>query len=164
VKLAGRLAPLVGQPGQARRHGTGFTLLELLLVMALLAVAVGMVSLSLRDSSAQRLEEEGTRLAALLEGARARSRAMGRELRWQPLADAPGFQFQGLPQGQTMPSNWLDANTRAQVVGAPVLRLGPEPLIDAQQVLLTLGEQRLLLATDGLGPFAPVDGAPEIRQ
>jgi general secretion pathway protein H len=158
VTLTGRAPRLAG------RCHAGFTLLELLLVMALLAVAVGMVSLSLRDRSAQRLEEEGTRLAALLEGARARSRAMGRELRWQPLTDASGFLFLGLPEGQKMPGNWLDEQTRAQVIGAPMLRLGPEPLIDAQQVQLSLGNQRLLLATDGLSAFAPVQDAAEIRQ
>jgi general secretion pathway protein H len=34
------------------------------------------------------------------------------------------------------------------------VRLGPEPLIGAQRIVLHLGDQRLVLGTDGLGPFA----------
>ena len=136
----------------------GFTLLELLLVMAVMAIAVAMVSVSFRDNASQRLEEEASRLAALLEGARARSRAMGSELRWQPMAQ--GFQFQGLPKAVKMPAQWLDERTSAEVVGAAVLRLGPEPIIDAQQVLLRIGDQQLRLGTDGLGPFVRLDAPP----
>ena len=31
-----------------------------------------------------------------------------------------------------------------------------EPLLPAQRVVLALGERRLVLATDGLAPFAPL--------
>lgn len=145
-------------PAQVRRGG--FTLLELLLVMAILAVAVGMVSLALRDRSSQRLEEEAARLAALLEGARAHSRALGAPLRWRPLADAPGFEFIGLPPARAWPNRWLDEHTQAQVLNAAgVLSLGPEPMIGAQRVVLTLASQRRVLVTDGWGPF--VVGADE---
>jgi general secretion pathway protein H len=37
--------------------------------------------------------------------------------------------------------------------------LGPEPLIGAQRVVLRLGDQRVELGTDGLGPFVVVDEA-----
>jgi general secretion pathway protein H len=56
-----------------------------------------------------------------------------------------------------MPTQWLDEQTHADIAGSAALRLGPEPLIGAQRVLLRLGEQRLALATDGLGPFGVVD-------
>jgi general secretion pathway protein H len=48
------------------------------------------------------------------------------------------------------------------VIGARAVRLGPEPLIGAQRIVLNLGDQRLVLATDGLGPFAVAadSGAP----
>lgn len=154
-----RPAPPLVRCGRA----AGFTLLELLLVVALIAVAAGMVSLALRDGAAQTLDEEAARLTALLEGARARSRAMGHELRWEPLPDG-GFRFTGLPDTIRLPARWLDERTRAEVVGARALVLGPEPLIDAQQVILRLGERQLVLATDGLKPFAPVDAAGAGRQ
>jgi general secretion pathway protein H len=32
--------------------------------------------------------------------------------------------------------------------------LGPEPVIEPQRILLSLNEHRVLLATDGLAPFA----------
>lgn len=139
----------------------GFTLLELMVVMALLAVVVGMATLSLRDSNAARLDEEAARLSALLEGARARSRAMGVEVDWQPRPDAPGFRFLGLPDAVHLPDRWLDPDTRAEVIGAPLLVLGPEPVIGAQRVVISLGERRVVLATDGLGPFQPVGDAGE---
>ena len=43
----------------------GFTLIELLLTLAILGIAAGVVSLSLRGDEARKLREEGDRLAAL---------------------------------------------------------------------------------------------------
>jgi general secretion pathway protein H len=126
-----------------------------MIVVALLAVVVGMVSVALRDSNASHLDEEAMRLSALLESARARSRATGQEVRWQAsAAPGKGFEFTGLPAEAAMPSTWLDERTQAEVQGAPLLRLGPEPVIGAQSVLLRLADRQLLLATDGLAPFA----------
>ena len=45
----------------------GFTLLELLVVVAIIALATAGVSFALRDSQATQLEREAQRLAALLE-------------------------------------------------------------------------------------------------
>lgn len=143
------------------RRAQGFTLLELMIVTALIAVTVGMATLALRDGNANRLEEEGARLSALFEGARARARAEGTEVLWRPAREiGPGFQFVGLPPDSTIPSNWLDDRTRGEIIGSPVLRLGPEPVIGAQRVVLRIEDRQLVLATDGMGPFvvvAPVD-------
>jgi general secretion pathway protein H len=148
------------QPRRPRAHhrcSRGFTLLELMLVIALLAVVVGMATLSLRDGNATRLEEEGERLSALLEGARAKSRSTGVDVRWMPADDHPGFNFVGLPASVSMPSEWLDDRIQAEVIGDGALRLGPEPVIGAQRVILRLEGRSLVLATDGLGPFVRVD-------
>ena len=48
-----------------RPRGKGFTLLELLVVVALIAMATAGVSLSLRDSRQTQLEREAQRLVAL---------------------------------------------------------------------------------------------------
>jgi general secretion pathway protein H len=143
----------------AVHRARGFTLLELMLVVALLAVAAGLTVLAMRDGNASRLDEEAVRLSALLEGARARSRALGLEVRWLPQgAEGTGFQFSGLPANSPpLPSAWLDERTRAEVIGAPLLRLGPEPVIGAQRVVLRLADRQLVLATNGLAPFAVLE-------
>jgi general secretion pathway protein H len=134
----------------------GFTLIELLVVVALIAVASGLASLALRDPSATQLEHEGARLAALLESARAEARASGLAVRWEPKAEpgsARDFRFVGLPAANMLPQRWLAPGVSADVIGARAVVLGPEPLIGAQRIVLSLEDRRLVLATDGLGPF-----------
>jgi general secretion pathway protein H len=146
-------------PGsRPRRAAAGFTLLELMVVVLIVAVASGMTVVSLRDRSQSKLEEEGARLSALLETARTQSRIVGTDVRWAPLSTG-GFKFIGLPAlaTQELPSHWLDPDTTATIVGAPQLRLGPEPLLAAQRVVLHLGERQIAVGTDGLAPFRIVD-------
>ena len=127
-----------------------------MVVVALIAIASAVASLALRDPAASQLEQEAARLTALLESARAEARASGLTARWEPLteqADGAGFRFVGLPPGEGQQTHWLDADTSSQVLGAKAVVLGPEPLIGEQRILLRLHDQRLMLATDGLGPF-----------
>lgn len=134
------------------RAARGFTLLELLVVISIIALATAGVGLAMRDGGQAQLQREGERLAALLESARAQSRASGTAVRWR--ADANGFHFEGLPGGSTLPSQWLDPATGARPPA--VLRLGPEPLIGPQQVVLgnaALPGQGVRVSTDGLRPF-----------
>jgi general secretion pathway protein H len=141
-------------PGNKAR---GFTLLELMVVVALIAIATATATLALRDGNAAKLEEEAARLAAIFEGARARARAEGLDLLWQPSKEpGAGFQFLGLPPDAQLPTKWLDERTRGEVVGAPVLRLGPEPVIGAQRLVLRIEDRQIVLATDGMGPFVVV--------
>ena len=135
----------------------GFTLLELLVVISIIAIASAGVVFALRDGSQAALEREGERLAALLESARAQSRASGVQVRWQAVPG--GFRFDGLVQG-TMPAQWLDP--AAVSADRTILVLGPEPLIGAQSVVLTAVEPphaRLQVASDGLRPFEVRRGA-----
>ncbi len=136
----------------------GFTLIELLVVMAMLAIATATISLALRDPSAAQLEREAERLTALFETARAEARAASLPVFWAPLADSSGdhFRFHGLPEPLQLPRRWLGTPVAVEILGARAITLGPEPLIGAQRLRLRLGEQRLLLGTDGLSPFAPI--------
>ncbi len=142
-------------PGNSGPRGArGFTLIELMIVVVLIAVASSVASLALRDPASTMLEREGARLAALLEAARAEARASGLPAYWEPRsADVPGFRFVGLPPSEELPTRWLESGVSAEVVGARAVTLGPEPLIPAQSIVLRLREQRLTLSTDGLGPF-----------
>ena len=144
------------KPVASLPRARGFTLIELMVVVALIAIASAVVSLGMRDPAASKLEQEAARLAALLESARAEARASGVAARWEPLseqADGAGFRFLGLTPIQPLPRHWLEPGTAAQVIGARAVILGPEPLIGEQRIVLRLADQRLTLATDGIGPF-----------
>jgi len=142
----------------SRRRASGFTLLELMVVVAIVAIASAGVAFALRDATGASLDREGQRLGALLESARAKSRLTGTPVRW--VADPEGFHFEGLAP-DALPHAWLAPETR--VVGRAVLLLGPEPIIGPQAVVITSTEhpeQVLQIATDGVRPFAIVTAQP----
>ncbi len=146
-----------GSQPPVRPRASGFTLLELMVVVAIIAIASAGVSFAVRDASDTQLDREAQRLASLLEAARAQSRSTGILVRWKPAEG--GFRFEGAAPG-SLPDQWLDASTQA--VGAGVLVLGPEPIIGRQELVLQSSvrpERRLRIATDGLRPFA-VTGGP----
>jgi general secretion pathway protein H len=152
-----------------RRHSAGFTLLELMVVVTIIAIATAGVALSMRPAEQTRLAREGDRLVALLESARAQSRTNGLPVVWH--ADATGFRFEGLVRplavGQQLPTTAEAPDTAArpgsfhvswlgpdmQVAQDGVLVLGPEPIIARQSVQLVLGRSSLRISTDGLRPF-----------
>ncbi len=135
----------------------GFTLLELLVVVAIMAIATAGVGLALRDSSQTMLEREAQRLAALLESARAQSRMTANPIRWR--STDKGFSFEGATPA-SLPAAWLGADVRA-VISGPV-SLGPDPIIPPQRIqLATLSSptHSLTIATDGVRPFAVAPAA-----
>ena len=145
------------EAGSKAKH-RGFTLLELLVVLVIVALVSVGVGFSMRDSSQVQLDREAERLAALLESARARSQVSGVPVRWR--AQPGGFQFEGL-SATDLPRQWLDPNTQALGQGEPALNatllLGPEPIIGPQSVVLVLRGQtdrQVRIATDGVRPFA----------
>jgi len=137
----------------------GFTLLELLVVVAIIAIGSAGVSFALRDAEGAQLEREAQRLAALLESARSQSRLSGQPVRWR--VNEGAFTFDGLPP-ESLPRTWLVEGTH--VLGTTtVLVLGPEPIIGPQSVVIGSGRQpgrSLRIATDGLRPFHVAADAP----
>nr|WP_081430489.1 prepilin-type N-terminal cleavage/methylation domain-containing protein [Polaromonas sp. JS666] len=145
--------PARAAPGARARNlrNRGFTLLELLVVVAIMALATAGVTLALRDNAQTTLEREALRLAVLFESARAQSRANGVAVYWH--ATAEGFRFEGLPS-EALPGRWLAEGT--MVRGSPSVQLGPEPIIGPQAVELfsvSQSDRTLRVATDGLRPF-----------
>ena len=144
----------------------GFTLIELMVVVLIVALASGMVVFSLRDTQGIALEREGQRLAALLEYARAQSRLQGTPVRWRVTRN--GFVLEGL--NKPVPEQpWLSPDTRVLDVlprnqsidsaSLAALALGPEPVLSPQSVLLGSGQtpgNTVRVATDGVRPFAIV--------
>jgi general secretion pathway protein H len=157
-----------------RQHG--LTLLELLVVLAIIGVAMAGVSLSLRDSHQTQLEREAQRLVAVLEAARAQSRTSGLALIWQSTAE--GFVIRPATGSTASPmaaraETWLTMGTQASVgtVGpstnntAPTNQvvLGPEPILTPARITLSVATTRnaqasptLSIGTDGLRPFQVV--------
>ena len=137
---------------RSRSPALGFTLLELMVVVAIIAMATAGVSFALRDTTSAQLEREAQRLAALLESARTQSRSSGLAVRWYPTAG--GFKFEGMPPPDNLPNQWLHPGT--EVRGSVTLVLGPEPIIPPQGVVIGSAEQpdrSLRVFTDGLRPF-----------
>jgi general secretion pathway protein H len=139
----------------------GFTLLELLVVVAIMALATAGVSLSMRDGAQTQLERDAQRLAALLESARAQSRMTATTVVWRSTPN--GFVFDGLPSA-AMPTTWLGADVVATTTAAVVL--GPEPIIGPQTIrLASLSEptRSLSITTDGVRPFKIVADADQAQ-
>ena len=135
------------------QRASGFTLIELLVVLAIVAIASAGAVLTLRDSSITDLERDAQRLGAVLASARAQSRMQGTPVWWRP--SPTGFLIDGLQPPQAA-QTWLSPDTKSS---SPAVVLGPEPLIDAQTIVLESRRQtatRVQLSTDGLRPFAVV--------
>ncbi|WP_310625892.1 type II secretion system protein [Limnohabitans sp.] len=145
----------------------GLTLLELLVVMAIIGVCLLGVSLSLRDNQQTQLEREAQRLVAVLEAARAQSRTSGIPLVWE--AKPEGFVIRTPRPLSAVPvpvsaiidtrapfaprhQAWLTVGTQATVLRNTITAssssqinlvvLGPEPILAPTRISLRLPATR----------------------
>jgi general secretion pathway protein H len=143
-----------------RQRWRGLTLVELMVVLLIIGIATALTLLALPDSPQSQLQADASRLVALLESARAASRAQDEALRWR--VDDAGFRFEGRAGGP-WPSQWLHVDTQARVIGGSELLLGPEPVIGAQSVALShrrRPESPIWVGTDGVRPFQVMSVQP----
>ena len=132
----------------------GFTLLELLVVLVLVALGSAGVALALRTTPQQQLQEESQRLIAWLEAARIQARSQGRLVRARLQPDS--ITVLGLPEVTLAQPRlpWLYPQTQAVPTE---LVLGPEPILPAQSLRLQHSQDAqavVQIGTQGLQPFA----------
>lgn len=133
----------------------GFTLLELLVTIAIIGLGTAAVALSLRGGESRRLQEEGARLGALFRIAQDEARISGRALVWE--ADLEGYRFRPLVR-EPGAREWRDELLRARswpfavsrIDGARVV-FGREPMLEPATVRIATAERELRLALDALG-------------
>jgi len=106
--------------GHGRQRSRGFTLIELIVVVSLIALTAGLVVVNLQRDDGRVLEWEAMRVGALLNQMREEAILAGRTLAleitdagtgyrfvrfdqsWQPLEDKDVFRPRGLPPGITI--------------------------------------------------------------
>ena len=153
VTLSRPQRPVAG-PHTLKRSG-GFTLIELMVVLALVALSISLVALSAQPSASRQLEREGERLALWLESARLQARVQNRPVlvRMTPR----GAEIWGLSApGEARPAlSWLYPDTQAQNTDITLL-LGPEPILPAQALALgsrLQADAQVWVGTTGVGPW-----------
>jgi general secretion pathway protein H len=132
----------------------GFTLIELLLTVAIIGVAAGLVSLSVRGAEARKLNEEGDRLAALFQMAASEARVGGRALVWE--ADLSGYRFRPLVPDATYAMREELVRERSwpvpvRLVDVHELVFTREPLRQPATLEIDTADQKLRLELDALG-------------
>ncbi len=136
----------------------GLTLLELLVVLAIIGLTLAGVALSLRDSNQTQLELEAQRLIAHLEAARAQSRTRGMPVVWRSTPTGYTLETAQPDKQPPLEHHWLIPGMQTSPPATQVV-LGPEPIITPASITLmappTTGTSPLTrrIATDGLRPF-----------
>lgn len=141
---------------------SGFTLIELMVVLVIVGIASAAISLGLRPDPLQRLRKDADRLAQAIQAAQAEARADGRPILW--VSDSQGYRFvRANDQGgeepfdsdpQLRPTRWQSTPMQVR------LDRGKPLVLDAEWISLPL---RLSLS-DGQHSLAVVRSATgEVR-
>jgi len=153
-----------------RRHSlaaTGFTLLELLVVMVIAGIVISLVAVNASPNERGRILDDGQRIARLFELAQEEAQLGARPIAWE--GDAGGWRFlEATPQGwQPMrtdvfaPGKWRLAMDGVSIAeggrsaGNGIFRLvfGRELVDGPQRLVLVRGPIRVDVTGDGTGRY-----------
>jgi general secretion pathway protein H len=148
------------------RRTSGFTLLEVLVVVVILAVLVSLATVRLAPDSRQSLREEATRLAAVLGHAHDEAIVTGAAFAWHP--DANGYRFVRRDPDRVWRAVVRDAALRARTFttgvqlaavetperttnATPAIVILPTGTSGPFRITLALDEHRMRVTSDGRG-------------
>jgi general secretion pathway protein H len=148
------------------RRTSGFTLLEVLVVVVILAVLVSLATVRLAPDARQSLREEATRLAAVLGHAHDEAIVTGAAFAWQP--DANGYRFVRRDPDRVWRAVDRDAALRARTFttgvqlaavetperttnATPAIVILPTGTSGPFRITLALDEHRMRVTSDGRG-------------
>lgn len=167
-------------PAPRSRSG-GFTLIEILVVLAIVGIALGMIAVNLSRDTAAVLEDDARRLALVLQYAHDEAVTAGRPIAWTP--DAEGYGFLRRERGQgwarietaradgaLAPRAWPAHVRLAEASVAGVALPSGEPLVFSPSgfnepfvVVLASGSWRIALAGDVAGKVRLERAREEVR-
>ncbi len=145
----------------------GFTLVELMVVLAIIGIALGMVSFNAMPSPAQNLQSEARRIALLLQLARDEAIVRNRLVAFE--ADADNYRFLVRNEARWDPVTTDDLLRERAFKGGPVklsidppsagagipmrIIFGREPVDKPFVLTMGIGEDRVAIRADGIGHF-----------
>jgi general secretion pathway protein H len=160
--------------GPARARAGGFTLVEIIVVLAILGVLAGLIGAIARPDESGLVRFEAERLARLIDLAAAESGLTGKAIGWS--AEAHGYRFwrfredtgwseirdSDLLRARTLPEGMVISGLRVEDAGAGTaarLVLAPYAARPAFVIELALGAARYGVAGEPLAPTraVPID-------
>lgn len=160
------MGPLIRPLGPASGRSGGFTLIELLVTLVLIAIVVGMVTLSGSPSPDRLLRADADRLAQLLSLAREESQVRGAPIRFE--SDGSGFRFMMYRDRQWRPitddgdlrARAWDTETRITIErpdGRRTLEFGRDLVEAPYRMVLQRPGVSVAIVANGLGSFEVVE-------
>lgn len=160
---------------------SGFTLIEMLVVLVVIGIVVAMIGVNLAPDPRQALETEAQRLALLLEQARDEAMSSGSSMAfsaegqdyrfWQRQADpdtdgsrpwkehGDNELFRPRRLSDAIAVNELRINQQATDKGAQKIIFTPSGMMLPFRLTLSSGKQRIVIKGNGMGQIEVVKGA-----